>query len=155
MTPEEFQSLLAPVAERIRGKALDKGLQRDLNEAFPADGAAFKAIEQACHAAIAAGWMCDREAGGIRYGRVVKATPALAGCSVDVVEMADVKGPHHRHPNGEIDMIMPVAPGAKFDGHGAGWLVYGPDTAHHPTVSDGKALVLYLLPGGSIEFTRT
>jgi hypothetical protein len=27
-------------------------------------------------------------------------------------------------------------------------------TAHHPTVSDGRALVLYLLPDGSIEFIR-
>jgi hypothetical protein len=77
-----------------------------------------------------------------------------ADCSVDVVEMESVKGPHHRHPNGEIDMIMPISPGAKFDGHGAGWLVYGPDTAHNPTVTEGKALVLYLLPGGAIEFTR-
>ena len=155
MTPEEFQALLAPVAERIRGKALDKDLQSELNQAFPADAEAFKAIERACHAAIAAGWMCNREAGGIRYGRVVKANPALAGCSVDVVEMENVKGPHHRHPKGEIDMIMPISAGAKFDGHGAGWLVYGADSAHHPTVSDGKALVLYLLPEGAIEFTRT
>jgi Domain of unknown function (DUF4863) len=154
VTPQEFQALLAPVAEHIRDKALDKGLQAELNQAFPADGQTFKAIEQACHAAIAAGWMCNREAGGIRYGRVVKADGALADCSVDVVEMQNVKGPHHRHPNGEIDMIMPISPGAKFDGHGAGWLVYGPDTAHNPTVTEGKALVLYLLPGGAIEFTR-
>jgi hypothetical protein len=154
VTPQEFQELLAPVAERIRSKALDKGLQTELNEAFPADGKVFKAIERACHAAIAAGWMCNREAGGIRYGRVVKPDNTLADCSVDVVEMEDVKGPHHRHPNGEIDMIMPVSRDAKFDGHGAGWLVYGPDTAHNPTVTEGKALVLYLLPGGAIEFTR-
>ena len=155
MTPEEFQTLLVPVAEKIRGKALDKSLQSELNQAFPADGEAFKAIERACHAAITAGWMCNREAGGIRYGRVVKANDALSRCSVDVVEMENVKGPHHRHPNGEIDMIMPISTGAKFDGQGAGWLVYGPDSAHHPTVSDGKALVLYLLPEGAIEFTRS
>ncbi len=155
MTPDEFHALLAPVAEWIRGKALDKGLQSDLNQAFPADGMVFKAIQRACHDAIDAGWMCNREAGSIRYGRVVKATDALAGCSVDVVEMENVKGPHHRHPKGEIDMIMPISAGAKFDGQGAGWLVYGPDSAHHPTVSDGKALVLYLLPEGAIEFTRT
>ena len=155
MTPEEFQTLLAPVAARIRGKTLDKALQSDLNQAFPADGETFKVIQRACHDAIAAGWMCNREAGGIRYGRVVKANDALSGCSVDVVEMENLKGPHHRHPNGEIDMIMPISAGAKFDGQGAGWLVYGPDSAHHPTVSDGKALVLYLLPEGAIEFTRT
>jgi hypothetical protein len=155
VTPQEFQKLLAPVAELMRGKALDKGLEAELNKTFPADGAAFKAIVQACHAAIAAGWMCNREAGGIRYGRVVKPDGSLADCSVDVVEMENVKGPHHRHTNGEVDMIMPISPAARFDGHGAGWLVYGPGSAHHPTVTDGKALVLYLLPGGAIEFTRT
>jgi hypothetical protein len=48
---------------------------------------------------------------------------------------------------------MPASPLAKFDGRGAGWLVYGPGSAHCPTVSEGKALVLYLLPKGKIEFT--
>ena len=51
-------------------------------------------------------------------------------------------------------MIMPVTPATEFDGCGAGWLVYGPDTAHRPTVAKGRALVLYLLPQGAIEFTR-
>lgn len=73
--------------------------------------------------------------------------------SVDVVDMDDVVGPHHRHPNGEIDLIMPQRGNALFDGHGAGWLVCPPGSAHHPTVSGGRALVLYLLPEGSIEFT--
>ena len=68
--------------------------------------------------------------------------------------MAECKGPHHRHPNGEIDMIMPLTENAKFDGRGIGWLVYGPDSAHSPTVSGGKALVLYLLPEGAIDFTK-
>jgi hypothetical protein len=67
--------------------------------------------------------------------------------------MDNLAGPHHRHPEGEIDMIMPLTGAAKFDGRGAGWLVYGPGTAHRPTVSDGRALVLYLLPQGRIEFT--
>jgi len=36
----------------------------------------------------------------------------------------------------------------------ARWMVYGADTAHSPTVSSGRALVLYLLPQGAIEFAR-
>jgi len=35
-----------------------------------------------------------------------------------------------------------------------GWLVYEPDSEHYPTVSGGRAIVLYLLPGGEIDFTR-
>jgi hypothetical protein len=67
--------------------------------------------------------------------------------------MNNVVGPHHRHPKGEIDMIMPLSDDAKFDGNGIGWLVYGLNSAHQPTVTDGKAIILYLLPDGAIEFT--
>ena len=155
MSKEAFEALVAQVARAIAGKPLDKTLERELNAKFAPDHPLFKKIEGACHAAIRDGWMCNREAGGIKYGRVTKPSPALAGFSIDVVEMTDCKGPHHRHPNGEIDMIMPITPGAKFDGHPAGWCVYGPGTAHYPTVSEGQALVLYLLPEGAIECSKT
>jgi hypothetical protein len=97
--------------------------------------------------------MCNRSAGGIRFGRVIKPQQQLERYSVDVVEMDSIVGPHHAHPNGEIDMIMPLDPDAKFDGRGAGWLVYPPSSRHSPTVTGGKALVLYLLPEGAIDFS--
>ena len=50
-------------------------------------------------------------------------------------------------------MIIPETGDAKFDGHGEGWLVYEPDSAHQPTVKDGRAIILYLLPDGAIDFT--
>ena len=153
MTQNEFAELVASVTAWIGDRALDENLDAGLNANFPANGALFRSMVDACRAGFAAGWMCNREGGGIKYGRVVKPGEATHGFSVDVVEMENLAGPHHRHPEGEIDMIMPLEGSAKFDGRGAGWLVYGPGTAHRPTVSDGKALVLYLLPKGKIEFT--
>jgi hypothetical protein len=155
MTLSEFTELIAGTTSRLQGRPLDQGLEDDLQRLFPAGGPAYQSLLEACRAGVAEGWMCNREAGGIRYGRVVKPSDATHGFSVDVVEMEDVAGPHHRHPQGEIDLVMPLRGPARFDGRGAGWLVYGPDSAHRPTVSGGKALVLYLLPGGAIEFTRT
>jgi hypothetical protein len=154
MTPEQLRDLIAAITGRIQGKPLDAKLEVELNAAWPAGGKTFKGIFDACREAIEAGWMCNREAGGIKFGRVIKAGPDTHGFSVDVVEMKNVQGPHHRHPNGEVDMIMPLDAGAKFDGRGAGWLVYAPGSAHYPTVADGRALVLYLLPQGAIEFTK-
>jgi len=154
MPPESLKALLQPVGELIAGRSLDESLPRDLNERFPPTGSEYRTLLEACQAAIQAGWMCKYEAGGIRYGRVIKPASELHGYSVDVVDMTDVKGPHHRHPDGEIDLIMPISPDAQFDGHGAGWLVYSAGSAHHPTVTQGRALVLYLLPNGAIEFTR-
>ena len=154
VTPDTFRALIKRVIDPIEQRPLDTELEVDLNRRFPAGGDVYTQILESCRAAIAEGWMCDREAGGIKYGRVIKPAADLHGYSVDVVDMNAVRGPHHRHPNGEIDLIMPLTEQAKFDGHGAGWLVYGPDSAHFPTVTEGRALVLYLLPQGAIEFTR-
>ena len=154
MATEEFSALVSRVTGRIEGLTLDDRLDALLNREFGPGSAEFDGIFAACRTAVGEGWMCNREAGGIRFGRVIKPGSATHGFSVDVVDMNDCRGPHHRHPNGEIDMIMPLEGEAKFDGRGKGWLVYAPDTAHFPTVSGGRALVLYLLPGGTIEFTQ-
>ncbi|HYP30270.1 MAG TPA: DUF4863 family protein [Burkholderiaceae bacterium] len=159
---EDFARRVAVLTSAIAGRALDDDLARDLNERHGPGSVAYESLAAACRAGVAEGWMCQREHGGIRFGRVLKATPRTHGFSVDVVDMDDIAGPHHRHPNGEIDLVMPLASGdgvaaggaATFDGQSAGWKVYGPGSAHRPTVRGGRALVLYLLPDGAIEFTR-
>lgn len=153
MNQDQFQTLMRPVMDAIAGKAIDQQLAQDLNRDFPANGDAFKAIDTACHEAIEAGWMCAHGDQGRRFGRVIKPTPKSHNLSVDVVQLTDIVGPHHSHPTGEICMTMPVTLGAKFDGQGAGWCVNEPGSAHNPTVTGGEALVLYLLPGGEIQFT--
>ena len=154
MSIDRLRQQVSELTAQISGSALDQDLQDRLNRDHGAGSAAFAAIEQTCREGVDAGWLCQHEAGGIRYGRVFKPSDELQGFSLDVVDMDDVVGPHHAHPAGEIDMIMPIDEAARFDGQGAGWLVYPAGSAHRPTVSGGRALVLYLLPGGSIEFTR-
>jgi hypothetical protein len=151
---DQFQALMTPVMEAIAGRAVDQSLADELNRRFPADGETIGQIEAACHAAIEAGWMCSQGAEGRRFGRVIEPAPETHDLSVDVVQLRDIVGPHHSHPTGEVCLTMPVTPGAEFDGHGAGWCVNEPGSAHHPTVAGGEALVLYLLPEGKIEFTR-
>lgn len=154
MNVEQFRELIEPVAAALAGRALAPELGDELDRQLPPDGETFRSIEAACHAAIAAGWMCAQGAGNRRFGRVIEPGPRTANFSVDVVDLTDIVGPHHRHPNGEVCMVMPQTTGARFDGKGAGWKVYPPGSAHHPTVTDGRALVLYLLPDGKIEFTQ-
>jgi hypothetical protein len=149
----EFTQLIGEVTREIQGRAIDKELEIHLNRLLPPESAIFQQIFGECRTAIDDGWMCQRTAAGIRYGRVLKPTAELNRFSVDVVDMKNVIGPHHAHPSGEIDMVMPIDADAEFDGHKAGWLVYGPNSAHKPTVMRGRALVLYLLPEGAIDFT--
>lgn len=152
-TPTQFRELVEPIARFAQGRALDAALERELNLKFPPGGDPFHRIREACHAGIAAGWMCGEGDAKRRFGRVFEAGEATHGFSVDLVDITDLVGNHHRHPTGEIDMIMPVTPEATFDGRGAGWLVYAPRTGHRPTVTAGRALILYLLPEGKIEWT--
>lgn len=153
-TPETFKALLATVTAQIAGKPIDPALGAWLNQEHGPASPSFAALQAACRAGVAAGWLCDREGGGIRYGRIFKPSEELHGFSVDVVDMQDIVGPHHVHPKGEIDLILPIEGDARFDGQPTGWLVYPPGSAHRPTVSQGRALVLYLLPEGQIQFTR-
>jgi hypothetical protein len=154
MSKESFHQLVAGLTAEIAGRPLDRALDNWLNTRHGAGTPGFENLKQACIEGVAEGWLCDREGGGIRYGRVFKAEDALHRFSVDVVDMQDIAGPHHSHPNGEIDLIMPIEGGATFDERPAGWCVYPPGSAHHPTVASGRALVLYLLPEGQIQFTR-
>jgi len=154
LSPTEFQDLVAQTTARIAGRPLDAALDAWLNAECGPASAGYRALKAACEAGVAEGWLCQREHGGIRYGRIFKPGPELHGFSVDVVDMNDLAGPHHAHPNGEIDLIMPIEGDALFDGRPAGWCVYPPGSAHHPTVTQGRALVLYLLPDGRIDFTK-
>jgi len=149
-----FQSIISRLTSEIAGVPLTSALEAHLNADHGPGSEIFTAIFAACQTGISEGWMCHRENAGIRYGRVLKATEATHGFSVDVVDMENVAGPHHRHPNGEIDLIMPLTEGACFDANPAGWCVYEAGSAHRPTVTKGRALVLYLLPQGAIEFTH-
>ena len=154
MQPEQFTDLMAKLTARVAGKPLDRELERELNETLPPSSPEYGEVFSACRAGIEAGWLCNREQGGIKFGRVIKPSAHTHGFSVDVVDMHNVVGPHHSHPNGEIDLVMPLTPEAEFDCRGAGWCVYPPGSAHSPTVTRGRALVLYLLPAGQIEFTK-
>ena len=154
MTPTEFRTQIAALTAQLAGRPLDAELDAWLNREHGAGSTTYRDLKAACEAGVAAGWLCDREGGGIRYGRIFKPADDLHGFSVDVVDMADIAGPHHVHPNGEIDLIMPIDGDATFDDRPAGWLVCPPGSAHRPTVRHGRALVLYLLPQGRIEFTK-
>ncbi len=150
---DRFEAAIAAIVDGIGERPLDDALEAWLNEAYPTDSQAFTNLAALIGQGTAEGWLCQREAGGIRFGRVIKPRGAAGRFSVDVVRMDDVKGPHHVHPQGEIGMIVSVSGTPEFDGRGPGWYVYGPGTAHWPTVTGGEAYILYLLPDGAIEFT--
>jgi len=155
MNISDFKDLIKPVTDLVSDSKIDTTLAEELNRQFPPGGETFDSIEKACHAAVEAGWMCaNGDEGGPRWGRVIEPGPETGGLSIDVVDLTDWVGSQHSHPKGEVCMVLPMTPNAKFNGVPRGWCAYEPGSAHHPTVSDGRALVLYMLPDGEIEFTK-
>lgn len=150
---EEFNKLFGEIASTIGVRLLNKDLEAHLNATYPPDGDVYRRIEALCAQGEKDGWLCNREAGGIRFSRAIKPGGEAGRFSVDVVRMHDVKGPHHVHTQGEIGMIMPIDGAPRFDGMDRGWYVYEAGSDHWPTVKGGTAYVLYFLPEGAIEFT--
>jgi hypothetical protein len=154
MPSSALRQHIGELTRQLQGRPLDSRLDAWLNAEHGVGSATYQQLRLDCLAGVAEGWLCNREGGGIRYGRIFKPAEDLHRFSVDVVDMKDIAGPHHAHPNGEIDLIMPIDNTAQFDGRPAGWVVCPPGSSHRPTVTQGRALVLYLLPEGSIEFTK-
>ncbi|HEU4417465.1 MAG TPA: DUF4863 family protein [Planctomycetota bacterium] len=146
---ERFVELVRPLARALRAvdvDAPDAAAAAERAAAF--GGPMVRAIAAAATSSIGSEWLLPKSQGGIRFGRVAK---DLEGFSVDAVLM-DCPGPRHRHPNGEIDLCLPTKGEPRFDDHAAGWVVYGRNSTHVPTVSSGQMLILYFLPGGAIDF---
>jgi hypothetical protein len=93
------------------GKVLNHELQDWLNLKHGVGSNTYREIEQSCRNGVTEGWLCQYEAGvsitAVHYGRIFKPGAELHGFSVDVVDVNDLAGPHHRHPAGEIDLVRP------------------------------------------------
>lgn len=151
---QELVALLTPVLETIDGADWDQALARRLNADFPKDGALFQALEALCADGIETGWMGLQGTDQRKGGRVIEPGAATAGLSVDVVQLIDFTGPHHKHPGGEVCAVMPAGPEGRFDGNPHGWAVYAPGSAHWPAATGGMVRILFFLPDGAIEYTE-
>ncbi len=145
-----------PLLDAAQGLDLSdpKAARETLQQRFDPTGPAAKALNQALIGLLEEGKICENGEMPVRWGRVTKATPESGDHSIDVVLM-NGPGPRHRHPNGEIDYCIAMDGEPTFDGQPAGWVVFGPDSVHIPTVAGGTMLIVYLLPQGAMEFLKS
>lgn len=142
-----------PLLEAAHGLDLadPPAAEAELERRFPVQGDAAAALNAELVRLLETGRIAQRGEPPVRWGRVAKASAATGGFSIDVVHMSGA-GPRHRHPQGEIDWCLALEREPRFDGRAPGWVVLAPGSVHVPTVSGGTMLVVYLLPGGEIEF---
>lgn len=150
---EEMMKVLRRLCDEIRSRALDADLEAFLNREFGVGSETYADLRRLLKLGMEEGWAAYVEIEGTDYrrGRIAEPSQETAGMSVESGLLRDVKGQYHCHTTGEINMIIPLEEGAQFCGHGAGWRVFPPLSEHYPTVT-GKALMMYFLPGGKIEY---
>jgi len=144
-----------PLFDAVAGVELDDpaGARAELERRLDPRGAPAARIGQELRTLLAEGKIADRGAPPVRWSRVAKAGPETRDLSIDVVLMTGA-GPRHRHPGGEANFCIALDGAPKFDGQEPGWVVFPPGSSHVPTVAGGTMLIVYLLPGGRIEFDR-
>src|SRR6267154_1513123 len=81
MILEELQKLVNEVTRPLLGRNLDAKVETWLNDELPPASATYRGLFDACRAGAAAGLICNREAGGIKFGRVIKPSDATRKCS--------------------------------------------------------------------------
>lgn len=148
MTREELLHRLAPVLATLPEVDAARPEEAEAALALLETGPIGEALVEAWRE----GWLTPREGGGVRFGRLSKPLPETGGFSIDAVEMDGPASGPHLHPRGEFDLCFPVEGAPRFDGRDARWVVYPPMSRHVPTVSGGRMLILYFLPGGEIRF---
>lgn len=161
-----IEALAAPLREAATVDLADPAAARSaLRRAWAPEGPQGQALRAALVAALDAGTICDRGPPECRYSRLIKADAAGAagasgaaapghGFSVDLVCMT-APGPRHKHPRGEVNLCFALEGSPRFDGQPEGWVVFPPGSEHVPTVTGGRMLIAYFLPGGAIEWSAS
>jgi hypothetical protein len=151
-SPESLKAALIPLAKLVSELDLSDptGAINVLNER--ANPSSLKAVTQHLLDAHSAGWLTPKRATPtLTFGRISKALKETWNQSIDVVDIVGA-GAEHTHPKGEVSFCLELEGAPKFDGHGAGWVVYGPDSHHTPTVTGGRMLIVYFQPDGAIKW---
>jgi 2-hydroxylaminobenzoate mutase len=149
----ELMKLVGEVLSDLNGRPLDAEMESRLNERFGPHTVTYQRLSQLLRAGVEEGWAAyvDIEGSAYRRGRLAEPSADTAQMSIESGLLQDVKGQYHCHTLGEINMIIPLEREGRFCGHGAGWKVFPPMSEHFPTVT-GRALMMYFLPEGKIEY---
>lgn len=151
-TDELLSQLEAPMRAAATVDLRDAETARaELERLYPFEAEPCARLREALLAAVEDGAICDRGKEPVRYSRLAKPDATPHALSVDFVWMSG-PGIAHRHPRGEINLCFAVDGTPDFDGYPEGWVTFAPDTQHVPTVSNGRMLIVYFLPGGEVEW---
>ena len=159
----------AAFLKEVKDKTAGPDLERWLNATHGPGTPVYDELARLIRIGIEEGWAANVEIAGPHYRRSRLAEPSAATdyFSITAVYMDSAapnngdmtkvfQGDYHSHPYGELNMVMPMTPGAQLMGplgwRDAGWTAPAPGSHHFPEARGGAVVALFFLPAGRISY---
>ena len=150
-----------PFLDEVKDKTAGKELELWLNATYGPETALYKDLARLITDGVNDGWAANIEVTGPNYrrSRIQAPTEELNYFSITAVYMNSVermRGDYHLHPYGELNLVVPLDPGAVLAGplgwQSAGWTAPAPGSHHYPETKGGAVIALFYLPAGRISY---
>jgi hypothetical protein len=160
-TAEDLIERSIPFLNEIKNRTAGAELELWLNEKHGPGTDLWDDLARLVTEGVAEGWAANVEVDGPGYrrGRIAEPSEELSYFSITAVYMNSVpryRGQYHQHPYGELNLVVPLDPGAVLAGprgwQAAGWTAPGPGSHHYPEVKGGAVIALFYLPAGRISY---
>ncbi len=143
-----------------------------LNATYGENSDLYQDLARLTKIGVQEGWAANQEVDGPNYrrSRIQEPSPETSYFSITAVYMDSkdpkrfrdehddevLRGQYHAHPYGELNLVIPIDPGAEIKGlqgwQGPGWTAPDPGSRHYPEVKGGALIALFYLPAGRISY---
>ncbi len=140
-----------------------------LNQHCGPDSELYQTLARLVTKGVQDGWAANVELDGpiYRRSRIAEPSERTRHFSITAVYMdstgntqgnpgSSYRGQYHAHPYGELNMVVPLDPGAALKGPNgwreAGWTAPAPGSHHYPEAKGGAVIALFFLPAGRIAY---
>jgi hypothetical protein len=166
---EELILQSIPFLTEVRDMTAGTETERWLNSQCGPGSALYQTLARLVKAGVRDGWAANVELQGpvYRRSRIAEPSERTHYFSITAVYMDSTgntqgnpgntfRGQYHAHPYGELNMVVPLNPGAALAGPNGwceeGWTAPGPGSHHYPEAKGGAVIALFFLPAGRIAY---
>lgn len=166
---EELIERCLPFLAEVKDMTAGTEVERWLNKEKGPGSALYDDLARLIKRGVEDGWAANVALDGAIYrrSRLLEPSERTHHFSITAVYMdsrgnrqgnpeGSYRGQYHAHPYGELNMVIPVTPGAALAGPNgwceAGWTAPPPASHHYPEAKGGAVIALFFLPAGRIAY---
>jgi hypothetical protein len=169
---EELIQRSIPFLNEVKDMTPGADMEKWLNSKYGEGSALYQDLARLIKLGVVEGWAANQEVDGPNYrrGRIAEPSAETMHFSITAVYMNStdakrfkdehegdtLRGQFHGHPYGEVNLVVPLDPGAELRGlqgwQGPGWTAPDPGSQHYPEVKGGALIALFYLPAGRISY---